>query len=343
MSRRSKMNDADRVLELLYDRGESFFALEELAAAAELSLARLKAALKDLASRGHKTELAPAHGVRLVRPVRLDAHLIERDLGTQRIGRHVICFDRVDSTNDVALAAARQHGSDGLAVLAEWQRRGRGRHGREWFSRAGANVLSSVLLVDTSKALAHDALTIAAGLAVAEGVQEACGAECRLRWPNDVLLAGAKVAGVLVEVRRVRRRRCVVVGIGINVNASPPRRKLVAPAVSLAAHLGGPVERVEVVRGVLRRLDCWVGQIAQSGTEAPNSDTPGLGNRSALHDAWLSRCGIIAERLVVQCKGNRYVGRVLDVSPMEGLILRCDDGRTVHLPAEASTVLQTRS
>jgi len=336
------MNVADRCLELLYDRGESFYSLDELAAAAGLSLARLKAALKDLSARGHKMELAPAHGVRLVGPVRLDAHLIERGLGTRRLGRHVICFGKVDSTNDVALAAARQHGSDGLAVLADWQHKGRGRHGRRWFSRAGANVLLSVLLVDTSRSLAHDALTVAAGLAAAEGIQAACGADCRLKWPNDVVLAGAKVAGVLVEVRQVRRRRCVVVGIGVNVGAAPPQRKLDAPATSLAVHLGGPVERIEVVREVLRKLDYWVGQIAAVRAEAKDSDTAGYGALAALHDEWLSRCGIIGERLAVQCEGSRYVGRVLDVSPLEGLILRCDDGRTVHLPAEASTVLQTR-
>ena len=318
------MNTPQRVLELLYDRGEGCFSLDELAAAAGIGLPRLATAMTDLGRR-QKLELSPA-GVRLIRPAALDAHLIERGLNTRRVGLSVICFDEVASTNDVAFDSARQANADGLVVLAESQRSGRGRLGRRWISPSGANILLSVLLVGGSDELPHEAVTIAAGLAAAEGVAESCNLEARLKWPNDVLVDGAKLAGVLVEVRKVAGRRTTVIGIGLNANASPPAEQVDRPVTSLAAHLGHPVERVEVVQAVLRRLDEWTTRIAGGGLEE-------------LHAAWLSRCGMINDRVAVMSAGRRYVGRVLDVSPLEGLVLAVDSGQHVHIPAEGATVV----
>ncbi len=324
----SPMKTADRVLELLYDRREGFFSLDELAAAAGKRRQRVEAALRELEDRGHRLEFGPSHGVRLVTPVKLDAVLIERNLGTQRVGRNAIAFDEVDSTNDTAMDSARHEDADGLVVTAEFQRAGRGRLGRTWLSPPGENLMFSVLLTD-SESLQHEAVTIAAGLAVAEGIEKASGAECELKWPNDVLLDGRKVAGILVEIRSpgfARGRRCMVIGIGINVNASPPPDKVDFPATSLAGHIGHSVERLEVLRDVLIRLDAHIGGISS-------------GSFAGLHDAWISRCGMLNRRVEIASAGRNYTGRVLDVSPLEGLILAVDSGQIVHLPAECSTVL----
>ena len=317
---------SEKVLGFLYHRRDGFFELSELCRAAVTKRNRLEKALKELKDRGYELEFSPAHGVRLARPVRLNAHLIERDLGTRRVGRSVICFDAVDSTNDVAWDSARQAGSDGLVVLAEFQRKGRGRLGRKWLSPPGENVLMSVLLADDAGLLAQDALTIAAGLAVAEGIEASCGLACGLKWPNDVLLDGAKTAGVLVELRAAAGRRHFVVGVGINANAAPPAGEIDAPATCLADHLGHPVERIETARAVLCRLDEWICLIEQR-------------KLPALHSTWLARCGMLNQRVAVLAGGTRYVGRVLDVSPLEGLVLCTDEGRTLHFPAESSTLV----
>jgi BirA family biotin operon repressor/biotin-[acetyl-CoA-carboxylase] ligase len=322
---------AATVLEMLYDRGEGFVAMDELGRSCGLRAGGLAGALEELRAAGQRLEVSPAHGVRLVRPARLDAHLIERRLDVSRVGRSTICFAEVDSTNDVAFEAARpaSPGSpapecDGLVVLAEHQRRGRGRQGHAWQSPPGANILMSAVLVDAR--LPHEAVTIAAGLAVGEGVESACGVSCQLHWPNDVCAEGRKLAGVLVEVRKSGSRRCVIIGIGINANASPPPAEARRPATDLAAHVGSPVERIEVVRHVLRRMDYWIGEI-------------GLGRLAELRQGWVGRCGILNHRITVLSKGRKYVGRVLDVSPMDGLVLRCDQDVTVRLPAESSSII----
>ena len=316
----------NRLLETLYARRE-FAMLDELAKAAGLKPSEASAALESLRRRGHRLESSPLHGIRLARPVLIDSRLVEAGLKTRRAGRHVICFAQTDSTNDVAMSGARQADADGLAVFAHAQRRGRGRLGRAWASPPGANVLMSVLLVEPGQPLPHEALTIAAGLAAAEAADEVCGAPCRLRWPNDVLLEGRKLAGVLVERRRGRGKTATVIGIGLNVNAAPPASQIGRQAACLAGHAGEPVETNEVARALLRRLDAWLTVLGRPG------------GAKRLHEAWKRSCGTLGMRLRVLCDGQVHQGRVVDVSPLEGLELICDDNRRLHLPAERSSVV----
>ena len=355
---------ANNLLTVLYTR-RAYAPLDELAATAKLSRVAVIGTLDVLRQRGLAIEVSPA-GVRLGRPVGLDAHLIEHGLGTRRVGRNVIVFGEVESTNDVALDSSRQADADGLVVLAERQRAGRGRLGRRWASPAGANVLMSVLLLDDPARLSCEALTIAAGLAVAEAVEQAVPVSARLKWPNDVLIDDAKVCGILVEVRR-HPRRAVVVGVGINVNAAPPPEAVTRPATWLADHAQGPLERIDLVRAVLQRLDAWVGHITGESNVAPGrgrdaretrgqdalatcdgprdtapsptlipSPSPTVTRR--LHDQWLARCGMINQRITVRSGGETFTGRVLDIDPLEGLILQTDTGQQLRLPAATSSV-----
>ena len=300
------MSTIDQVLALLYDRGEGFMGLDELARAAGQDRAAVDDVLAQLRQRGQRLEFSPSNGVRLLRPIRLTGALIERKLPVRRVGRSVICFDEVDSTNDVALKAIRQDDADGLVVLAESQRRGRGRQGRQWVSPAGRNLLLSALRV--------------------EPVEDTTRLVCDLKWPNDVLLAGAKVAGVLVETRREAAALGVVVGVGLNVNAAPPPEAVDRPATCLADHLAHPVERTEIVRSLLVRLDRWVERIENGQVEE-------------LHDGFLARCRMINERITVLCQGRHHTGRVLDVDPLAGLILARDDGGASRLAAVSTTVV----
>ncbi len=335
------MKHANRILELLYDRREHYTLPAELAQKAGVPVQRLPKALELLRHRGHVIESSPVDGLKLSQPIKLDAHLVERGLGTRRVGRNVICFDEVGSTNDVAFDAARVRkggmaSADGLVVLADSQRAGRGRRGRKWSSPPGSGILMSVLLIDHGNHLSHDALTIAAGLAVAEGIDDACGTSCRLKWPNDVMLDGHKLAGILVETRPVAGGACVVIGAGINVNAAPAASKLHQPATSLADHLGQGVERLPVVQAILRRLDARVAQAQRLWGRANLA-------RAALEDirtCWLARCDMINHRMTVADGPRHYEGRVLDVNPLQGLALQCDGGLVVHLPAANATVLK---
>lgn len=325
------MRIADRVLERLYDRGGEFVSLDELAPAAGTDRpdrAGLERVLEELIARGHRLERSPVRGIRLLRPTVLDARLVERDLPVERIGRHVICFGEVCSTNDVAFDSADQAGSEGLVVTAEFQRAGRGRLGRSWHSPPGSGILASVALEPGGK-LCHEALTIAAGLAVAEGIERATGVVAELEWPNDVVLGGAKLAGVMVEIRSAGQGQRMVVGFGINVTAAPSADQADRPVACLSEAVAdaAALERVEILRAVLVRLDRWVAAVR-------------AGRNRELHDRWLGRCAMLNRRVRVACAGRTSTGRVVDVSPLEGLILLTDGGRQIHLPAATSHVVR---
>ena len=299
---------------------------DELGSVTGLDSAELNECLEELHRRGQELESSPAQGVRLVRPVRPDAHLIRRGLGTLRVGREVLCFSEVESTNDVAWDSVRGWGTDGLVILTEQQRCGRGRQGRSWISEPGRNVLMSVLLRDEDRSLPPDAMTVATGLVVAEAIEQAVGLSVELKWPNDVLLDGAKVAGVLVESRQVDGGAALVIGVGLNAGSAPPVEQVDFPATSLSEHLVDVPERVELIRALLRRLDEWVLGVAE-------------GRLEGLHDAWVSRCGMLNERVTVLSGGREYVGRVLDVRPLRGLELVNDRGVHMHFPAAETTIL----
>lgn len=316
----------DRLLAAWKEAGYGVLSREELARAASDSSVSVDRLLEGLWQRGYRFRRTSQGDAEPVRPEPLEAARIEEGLDTCRIGQCVICFDTVESTNTVAWGSARQGNTDGLVITAECQSAGRGRLGRNWVSPRGLNLLFSVVLSDAQDRLAHEALTISTGLAVAEGIEQSTGVECDLKWPNDVLIEGAKVAGVLVETGRVARRRWCVIGIGINVGWSPEAESVRRPATCLYSHAKAPCDRTQILQAVLSRLDLWVNRV-----EARALDL--------LRKAWLSRCGMLHRRLRLRGGNQDYEGIVLDINPLEGLVLAPDQGPRVLIPSSSATLL----
>jgi BirA family biotin operon repressor/biotin-[acetyl-CoA-carboxylase] ligase len=316
----------DSVLIRLYEAGAVGMGRDALRALAKAEGLDVEKALALLAQRGMRVVSMPEGSYRLAHPIKLDAALIERGLGTERIGQSVICFQSVASTNDVAWDSARQGNTDGLVIAAESQKSGRGRFGRTWVSPEGKNLLFSVVLHDPENKLAQEALTISAGLAVAEGVEQVTGVGCDLKWPNDVLIDRAKLAGVLVETGRIQRKRWWVVGMGINVGSAPSPDRIAARGACLDEQCSRPCDRIAVLRQVLRRLEHWIQRIESRSLEQ-------------LRLAWLGRCGMLHERIRARQGDREYEGTVLDIHPLEGLILGPDRGPRVLLASSNTTIL----
>jgi BirA family biotin operon repressor/biotin-[acetyl-CoA-carboxylase] ligase len=136
-------------------------------------------------------------------------------LDTLHLGRRVLVFHRLDSTNSRAALLAEDRANTGVAVLAEAQTSGRGQHGHTWLCQPGAGVLLSLLLFPPPALRRPAILTAWAAVSVCELVFQAAGLQARIKWPNDVLVRGRKVCGILIE-----QARGTVVGIGLNVNQS---------------------------------------------------------------------------------------------------------------------------
>jgi BirA family biotin operon repressor/biotin-[acetyl-CoA-carboxylase] ligase len=153
----------------------------------------------------------------------------------------MLWYPDVLSTNDLAATLAERGAREGCVVVANAQSAGRGRQGRSWASPAGAGLYVSTVLRPAEHAL--PLLTIAAGVAVAEGIQSATGLAADLKWPNDVLISGRKAAGVLAEATSSAAGTSVVLGFGINVSPAAYPPEVAARATNLEGELGRAVDR----------------------------------------------------------------------------------------------------
>jgi BirA family biotin operon repressor/biotin-[acetyl-CoA-carboxylase] ligase len=195
------------------------------------------------------------------------------ELGPRLTGtwRRIVWRAEVDSTQHLARECARAGAPEGTVVLAESQTQGRGRLGRTWFSPAGRNVYGTVVLRPPCPPAVVPQVALVAGVAVADAVREAVGLEARVKWPNDVLVGGRKVAGVLTEMEgEAERVGFVLVGIGVNVNVEPSEfpPDVAATATSLRAAVGRPIDRVGFAVRLLAAFEARYGRFLAGGFAA---------------------------------------------------------------------------
>jgi BirA family biotin operon repressor/biotin-[acetyl-CoA-carboxylase] ligase len=292
----------------------AFVALSELGA--ELSVVRGE--LEELEAFGFGLERHPYRGVAYRGPAeRLCPDQIEHELGTKRVGRRVAVWNRVASTNDLAARGASSAANEGLVVLAEEQTAGRGRRGRRWTTPPRSAVLMSVLLFPPERLDEAGWLTALGAVATAEVVAEWTGLEAKIKWPNDVRVAGRKIAGVLVE-----RSGGAIVGIGLNANTTSDdlADDLASSATSLRILRGEPVDRSELARALIRRLDAWYDRGWSLGPET-------------LNRPWRERSEHLGQWIAVETPTRRLVGRLDDLDLQRGAALAQAEGPTCRIPA----------
>jgi BirA family biotin operon repressor/biotin-[acetyl-CoA-carboxylase] ligase len=210
---------------------------------------------------------------------------------------HLIALDEVASTNDEALGLAAEGADEGTLITARRQTAGRGRRGRTWQSDEG-NLFLSLILRPRGGPRAAGAAGFAGALAIADAISRLMGSddEVALKWPNDVLIRGRKVSGLLIE-RAVGD--ALVLGVGVNLVSHPADTRY--PATDLSAEGAGEVPLSVALRAFcaafLRRYHCW--------------QDDGFG---PLREAWLARAKGIGEELSVEIEGRRFDGvfRTLD-------------------------------
>ena len=236
---------------------------------------------------------------------------------TERVGRRVLVFDELDSTNTFA-AALPSDTDEGLVVVARDQTAGRGRFGRAWRSRPGAALLMSVVLTPPPELRRPVILTAWAAVAVGEAIRELAGVQARIKWPNDLLVRGKKVCGILIE-----QGARVVAGIGLNLAQTAD--EFAALGLPDAASLGCFAPAVELrtaAEAVVRNLDAeWSRLLA--------------GERAAVEADWKWRIGFLGRDVEVErSDGSRPTGRLRELG-FDGLDLELPDGTVERIPPEA--------
>jgi BirA family biotin operon repressor/biotin-[acetyl-CoA-carboxylase] ligase len=214
-----------------------------------------------------------------------DTALFERESAARglTLGRPIHWRDETQSTNDDALTAAKDGAPHGAVFGAETQARGRGRRGSEWLSAPGAGLWFSLLLRPTLSAEQAPGLALCAGLAVRDAVASRVSANVQVKWPNDVLAGGHKLAGVLVESQLSGKRLgSVVVGIGINVAQTAFPDTLVGIATSLSLLSANDLRRERLLVDVLQGFETELAGLTQAGISA-------IADRLREHDALLGK------------------------------------------------------
>jgi BirA family biotin operon repressor/biotin-[acetyl-CoA-carboxylase] ligase len=257
---------------------------------------------------------------------RLTAPAIAAHLTTNWLGQTLQCFDEVDSTNTLARSLAVVGAPHGTAVIAEAQTKGRGRLGRSWASPRGKNLYLSVVLRTELPVEGLGQITLAAGVATCETV--AAWKPAQIKWPNDVLVDGRKIAGILAELEGGGPARIVVLGIGVNLNtewADFPA-DLRDKAISLLLATGVPVDRARFTARLLGALEQRYDQLCGDGF-AP------------IAAAWRELAPLIGRAIRVQEPDGIVEGTVIDLADDGALRLRLADGREHRIVAGDVTVI----
>lgn len=251
----------------------------------------------------------------------LDPDKIKEGLKTKRIGTKILVYDSTSSTNDVAAEYARNEQNDGLVIFAEEQTAGRGRAGNKWLGGRADSILCSIVLIEDK--INAELLSLTCAVAVAEAIDKPGRSQTKIKWPNDIMLNGKKVAGILLETKSlpisdsgtpVSKSKIYVVGIGINCHQKKESftDELKRIATSIDAESHSISDRILLAKRLLSSVDHWL-EVAAN-------------NSKKVIERWHELSIQLGHRVTLIFNGARFAGRCIGIDPEKGLILQLDTG-----------------
>ena len=245
-----------KILTLLRDRGD-YVSGQELCDQFGVSRTAVWKAIGQLKKEGYGIEAVRNKGYCLVSEGGIyGQHELESRMDTKWAGHPVIFYDALPSTNLQAKLDAENGAVQGTLLVADMQTAGRGRRGRSWSSPGGTNAYFTLIIKPDFRVELASMVTLVMGLAVADGIRKTCGVEACIKWPNDIVIGGKKVCGMLAEMSVERDYiHYVVIGVGINVGlqAFPP--EIADMATCLQEECGYRVSRAELVANVMKEFE----------------------------------------------------------------------------------------
>ena len=302
----------DKIIELFKQQGGKYLSGEDMSEKLKVTRAAIWKHMEKLRDIGYDIEATPHLGYRLKGiPDKLLPDEIKYGLNTKVFGSSIHSYAETDSTNTLAYGMAEKGAKDGTVVLAEKQAKGKGRLGRKWASPSGGIYMSCIMRPGIAPNEIQE-FTLVAALSVARAIKESTTLQARIKWPNDVLLNGKKVCGILTEMKAESDRiDFVVLGIGINANVND--KSLPPHATSLKKELGERVSRIEIVQMVLRSLE----------KEYQNFSKDGFG---PMRGTIKSLSETLGKHIRVTCHDVVYEGEAVDIDEEGALIIRMDTG-----------------
>jgi len=299
---------------------DGFVSGEVLAARVHISRAGVWKRLRRLQALGYVISGEPRRGYRLMAaPDKLLPEEILHRLGTVRLRGPIHHFETAVSTNDLAKALGAGGAPEGTLVVAEAQSAGRGRLGRDWLSPPGVGIYASLLLRPPLPPSELPQITLTTAVAVVRALVRTAGVAPGIKWPNDLMLGGKKLGGILTEMETESDQiRYLVVGLGLNVNNLDFPPELEALATSLARELDRPLSRVPIVQAWIEEFEVLYQQFLDQGFPKILAE-------------WREYTVTLGKRVIVRQGARQLKGLALEVAPDGALLLETAPGNVVRV------------
>ncbi|MCK4623026.1 MAG: biotin--[acetyl-CoA-carboxylase] ligase [Desulfuromonadales bacterium] len=318
------MTSRDKILSLFRSHPEAFISGQEISRMLNVSRAAVWKQVESLREQGFEIEAQRSRGYRLLNgPDLLLGGEIKKDLNRQLIGRSIHCLNEIDSTNVRARQLAEEGATDGTVVVADRQSAGRGRLGRRWESPSAVNLYCSILLRPQIPVQQAPQLTFLSAVAVAEILNQLYQLPARVKWPNDVLVGEAKIAGLLNEMNaETDQIHFVILGIGVNLNMTREQfpTQLNYPATSVLLETGQKADRTVFIRALIEKLDAYYLEFKAEGF-------------IPIRRRWEALSDLMDSRVQVDMGSGFLQGTVVGLDSDGALRLQRDDGHVERILA----------
>lgn len=314
----------EEILKLLKAHPSAFVSGEEVSRRLKVTRTAVWKRIKHLRLQGYEIEAHTRSGYRLIQsPDLLTPSEVKPLLRTKWMGKAIHHFHTIDSTNSKAYQLALSGAREGEVVVAESQDQGRGRMGRRWFSPPFLNLHLSVILRPNIPPHQASLITLMAAVATADAIHRFSSLSPVIKWPNDILLNGRKVAGLLNEIHsETDRIYFVILGIGVNLNVDGKMfpKEIRTIATSLKEEMGVTISRKNFLQCLLQELERWYEVFLKKG------GTPVL-------KAWRDRARIEGREIKVTSFGEIVTGMAVDIDSDGALILETKKGERKRVVA----------
>ncbi len=305
------------VIEALKANKDQFISGAALSRLLGVSRTAVWKVIQQLKDEGYKIESVSRKGYRLMEDAdRLDADALMAELGSDSLIQVVKHFDSIDSTNTYAKQVATEDAAEGMLIIAEEQLTGRGRLGRQWSSPKGTGVWMSLILRPDIDPREASKITQIGAAAMAEAIEDITGLPAGIKWPNDIIVSGKKVCGILTEMSaELNTINYVVVGIGVNVNTPSFPEDLKPIATSLYQESEKMVSRKSLVRGFAGHFTRLYGDFLSSGA------------LDMTREICLKRSVTVGRDVRIIHRGVTTNAHAVDIDPNGELVVDYEDGR----------------
>ncbi len=308
------------ILRLLKE-SDDYVSGQQLCERFQVSRTAVWKVVDQLKKEGYEIEAVPRKGYRLVEsPDVLSEAELESLRSTKWAGKSIFVFKETDSTNIQAKAGGEKGELHGTLYVAESQSAGRGRRGRSWESPAGESIYMSLLLRPEFQPVKAPMLTLVMALAVARALRERTGVDVQIKWPNDLVVQGRKICGILTEMStEMTWINYVVIGIGINVNQNEFPEELKDCASSLKMETGRRFRRSHLIAAVMEHFEMYYEQFLQEGSLA--------GFRKEYNELLVNK----DRQVKILEPGNHYEAYALGINDTGELIVEKEDGSVQNI------------